>query len=106
MLWHLTNTWQCSNKKQRLDKEDVNKVRGFKAKEREEKGSRRFQKTFTPAKQVVQMIIEKEHKTKSNKMWSTTTIKVANECFHNNFRVGFWNHPLGYRRCGLGITFA
>ncbi len=26
------------------------------------------------------------------------------ECFHNNFRVGFWAYPLGYKRFGLGIT--
>jgi hypothetical protein len=60
MLWHLTNTWQCSNKKQCPYKKDANKFKELKAKEREEKISKKFQDTLTLAKQVVQMIIEKE----------------------------------------------
>jgi len=52
------------------------------------------------------MIVEKEQKTKFNQAWSTIVIRAANECFHNNFKVGFQAHPLGYRGCGLGITFA
>jgi hypothetical protein len=41
-----------------------------------------------------------------NQTWSTIKIKVANECFHNNFIIGFRAHPLGYKRFGLVITYA
>jgi len=39
-------------------------------------------------------------------VWSATIVKAISECFPNNFRVGFWAHPLSYRRFGLKIAFA
>jgi hypothetical protein len=39
-------------------------------------------------------------------MWSTITVKATSECFQNNFKVGFWAHPLGYKGFNLGITYA
>ncbi len=93
-------------KQKTMDKEVTDKVRVLKIKEGEEKKSRRFQDTLTPTKQSAQRIIEKEQRTKFIQAWSTTTIKATSECFQNNFRAGFWAHPLGYRRFSLGSTYA
>jgi hypothetical protein len=34
----------------------------------------------------------------------TTIVKVVGEWLHNNFRIGFKAHLLGYKRFGLGVT--
>jgi hypothetical protein len=39
-----------------------------------------------------------------NETWSVTSIKVAGGRFHNNFRVGYRAHLLGYMGFVLGIT--
>jgi hypothetical protein len=72
-----------------MDKEVMNKVRELEIKEEEKKRLRRFQDTLTPTKRMAQRIIEKEQKTKFNKVWSTIAVKATNKCFQNNFRARF-----------------
>jgi hypothetical protein len=76
-------------KQKTLDKEATDKVRELKAKEKEEKRSKRFQDTLTLTERATQRIIEKEQKTMFNQAWSTTTFKATGEYFHNNFKARF-----------------
>ncbi len=55
---------------------------------------------------TTQRKIEKEDKVKFNEAWSSTSIRVVGEKLHNNFRVGYQVHPLGYMGFGLRIAFA
>jgi hypothetical protein len=84
-----SNQYLAVLKKKTMDKEATNKVRELKAKEKEEKISKRFQNTLTPVEQATQRIIEKEQETKFNQTWSTTTFKATSEHFHNNFKARF-----------------
>ncbi len=84
-----SNQYLVVFKQKTMDKEVMDKVKEFKIKVGEEKKSKRFQDTFTPTKQATQRIIEKEQITKFNQAWSITTVKATNECFQNNFRIGF-----------------
>jgi hypothetical protein len=73
-----------------------------KVKEREEKRSKRAKGTqLTQVEQATQRKIENEDKVKFNEAWSTTSIKVVGKRFHNNFRVGYQVHTLGYIGFGL-----
>ncbi len=54
---------------------------------------------------MVQTSIEKEDKTTLNKKWSINAIRVVGGWFHNNFRIGFWAHLLGFRMFNLGFTY-
>ncbi len=82
------------------------KLGNSKPQKKDEKISKRFESTPNPVECTSKRIIEKEQRTRFNQMWSTTRVKVASECFHNNFIVGFQAHPLGYKRFGLVITYA
>ncbi len=53
-----------------MDKEVLDKIKKFKAKEKEEKTWKQVQDTFTQVKEIVQRNIEKEDKTKFNQPWS------------------------------------
>jgi len=102
----IANQYLVMLKQKTMDKEAMDKIKELKAKEKQEKRSRRFQDTLTLTEWTIQRIIEKEQRTKFNQTWSTITFKATNECFHNNFRSRFWAHPLSYRRFGLGFTYA
>jgi len=73
-----------------VDKEILEKIKKFKAKEKEEKTWKQVQDTFTQVKEIVQRNIEKEDRTKFNQPWlllqsrllvnnSTTILKQAFE---------------------------
>jgi hypothetical protein len=48
--------------------------------------------------------MEKCSKTNFILIWTIDIIKEANNHFHNNFRVGFWAHPIGCAYVYLGFT--
>jgi hypothetical protein len=54
---------------------------------------------------TTQRNVEKINRARFNNAWFVATVKAIGERFHNNFRVGFRAHPLGYRGFGLGMTF-
>jgi len=54
---------------------------------------------------MVRRSIEKEDKTTFNQKWSIDAIKVVGQWFHNNFTIGFWAHPLGFKMFNLGFTY-
>ncbi len=90
-----------------MDEENAYKLREPKVKEREEKRSKKTKgRHFTRVEWIVQRKIEKEDIVKFNKTWFIIFIRVASERFHNNFKVGYWVHPLGYMGFGSRITFA
>jgi len=47
--------------------------------------------------------LRKMIKTKFNEAWSTISIRVVGERFHNNFIASYQVHLLGYMGFGLGI---
>jgi hypothetical protein len=79
-----SNQYLAVLKQKTMDKKAMDKVRELKAKERQEKKSKRFQDTLTLVKRATQRIIEKEQRTKFNQAF-----KATGECFHNNFRARF-----------------
>ncbi len=54
---------------------------------------------------IAQKNVEKEYKALFNNAWFVVVVRIASERFHNNFRVGFRVHPLGYTGFDLGMTF-
>jgi hypothetical protein len=56
-------------------------------------------------RKTTQRDVEKEDKAKFNNAWFAAVVKVTGERFHNNFKVGFKAHPLGYKGFGLGVSF-
>ncbi len=61
---------------------------------------------FTQIEWVTQRKFLKKDGVKFNETWSATSINVAGERIHNNFRVGYRVHLLDYMGFALGITFA
>jgi hypothetical protein len=49
-------------------------------------------------------LMEKCSKANFILIWIIDVIKEVNNHFHNNFRVGFWAHPMGYTCVNLGFT--
>jgi len=49
--------------------------------------------------------LKKTNRSKFNDAWFVAIVKVNNETFHNNFKVGFQAHPLKYRGFDLGNTY-
>ncbi len=84
----------------------VDKIKEQKEKGKEkEKISKWAEHTFTITKKTTQRNVEKKNRARFNNAWFVIAIRAINEKFHNNFRVGFRAHPLGYKGFGLGVTF-
>ncbi len=72
-----------------MDKEVVEKIKELKAKEKE-RTLKRVESTLTQSEWTTQRRIEKDNRIKFNDVWFIIVVRINNERFHKNVKVGFW----------------